>query len=193
MSLVIYTIGHSTRSMEQFTALLRAHSVQAIADVRTVPRSRRVPQFNEESLERELRALGFGYVHMKELGGWRRPRPDSPNTGWRNKSFRGYADYMLTPEFDAAISRLVQLAKHERIAVMCAEAVPWMCHRQLIADALTVRGIEVRHIMDSDRVTPHTLTDLARVDDSRVTYPAANFSISRHAISTARRGLFRLP
>jgi uncharacterized protein (DUF488 family) len=172
----VYTVGHSTRSLEHLINLLKAHSIQTVVDVRTVPRSRRVPQFNKESVAGELGAAGIGYVHMKELGGWRRARKDSPNTGWRNAGFRGYADYMLTDEFEAAVSRLIALAQRERIAIMCAEAVPWRCHRSLIADALTVRGVEVRHISGPGAADAHELTALAKVDGATITYPPTGAS-----------------
>ncbi len=168
----IYTIGHSTHSLEEFVRLLNAHSVHLIVDVRTVPRSRRVPQFNTEVLPTGLEVAGIRYLHMKDLGGWRRAGNDSPNTGWRNAGFRGYADYMQTAEFEAALSQLIELAHAERVAIMCAEAVPWRCHRSLISDALTVRGIEVRHIMSDGEARPHELTEFARVDGVRVTYPS---------------------
>jgi len=168
---IISTIGHSTRSIEEFIEVLKAHGIGVVVDVRTVPRSRHVPQFNTATLQAELDAAGIGYVHMKELGGWRKPRPDSPNTGWRNESFRGYADYLLTPEFEAGMGRLMDLGQRQRIAIMCAEAVPWRCHRSLIADALVVRGVEVRHITGADAAAPHELTDFARVDGVRITYP----------------------
>ena len=183
---VVYTIGHSTHTLAQFIALLRTHSTQTVADVRTVPRSRRVPQFNKESLAGELRAGGIGYVHMKELGGWRRARKDSPNTGWRNAGFRAYADYLLTQEFEAAISRLMSLAQRERIAIMCAEAVPWRCHRSLIADALTVRGVEVRHITGVDAAESHELTQFAKVDGARITYPATGPGPEQPALDMPR-------
>jgi uncharacterized protein (DUF488 family) len=170
---IIWTLGHSTRSLEALAALARAHRVTTIADVRTVPRSRRNPQFNRETLPGALRAHGLRYVHLPGLGGLRHPRPDSPNTGWRNASFRGYADYMQTAEFTGHLEALIDLGERERLAVMCAEAVPWRCHRSLLADALTARGIRVEHILTEARGDPHTLHAWARLDGTRVIYPPA--------------------
>ena len=152
--------------------MLKAHRVDLLVDVRTVPASRRMPHFARAALERSLPAQGIAYQHMPELGGLRKPRPDSINTGWRNVSFRGYADYMQTDEFWAGIDRLQSLGQHRHLAIMCAEAVPWRCHRSLIADALTVRGVEVRHITSAAEPTPHKLTPFARVEGGRITYPA---------------------
>ena len=151
--------------------MLRAHGVETLVDVRTVPRSRRNPQFNSEALPAPLAAAGIEYVHMHALGGLRRPRKDSPNLAWRNESFRGYADYMQTPEFAAALDSLIELGRARRAAIMCAEAVPWRCHRSLIADALAARGIAVEHIMSEAAAKPHTVTSFARIEDGRVTYP----------------------
>lgn len=170
--LVILTIGHSTRPLEEFIALLRAHGVTLLADVRTVPRSRRNPQFNRETLPTALAAAGIGYQHMAGLGGLRRPRPDSMNLAWVNEGFRGFADYMGTPQFAAALGELLGLARREQVAIMCAEAVPWRCHRSLIADALVARGVTVEHILGLTRRQPHTLTRFARVEGGRVSYPA---------------------
>ncbi|HET7674455.1 MAG TPA: DUF488 domain-containing protein [Gammaproteobacteria bacterium] len=167
----VFTIGHSTRSLEAFIGLLAAHNVECLMDVRTVPRSRRNPQFNRESLPSALSAAGVGYVHESALGGLRKTRADSPNTGWRNASFRGYADYMQTPEFAQGVARLVEIAARKRTAIMCAEAVPWRCHRSLIADALVVRGIAVEHILSGERTMPHTLTGFAVVENERIRYP----------------------
>jgi uncharacterized protein (DUF488 family) len=164
---VIWTIGHSTRPIEEFIAMLTAHRVQKLVDVRTVPRSRHVPQFNKDALPQPLRAAGIHYLHMPSLGGLRRPRPDSPNTGWRNAGFRGYADYMQTPEFEAALEELIRQARQQRIAIMCAEAAPWRCHRSLIADALSMRGIPVEHIMNTASARAHAL----KVDGFKITYP----------------------
>lgn len=142
-----------------------------VVDVRTIPRSRHNPQFNGDTLPDALRAAGIAYSHLRALGGLRHTRKDSPNTGWRNSSFRGYADYMQTSEFDEALSELVEFARHDRVAIMCAEAVPWRCHRSLIADALSARGITVEHIMTETRRDPHQLTPFAKIDGARVTYP----------------------
>jgi uncharacterized protein (DUF488 family) len=170
----IYTIGHSTRSLEEFVALVHAHDVGQIADVRTVPKSRRHPHFALEALERSLPAAGVAYRHFGSLGGLRKPRPDSRNTAWRHEGFRGYADYMETPEFARAIDDLVAwaaAADPRHTAVMCAEAVWWHCHRQLIADALVAREIEARHIVSASAARAHALTEFARTDGHRVTYP----------------------
>jgi uncharacterized protein (DUF488 family) len=169
---VILTIGHSTRTLEEFIGLLQAHGVTRVVDVRTVPRSRHNPQFNKDSLPGELKKAGLGYVHLPGLGGLRHTQLDSLNGGWRNASFRGYADYMQTPEFEQSLEELIQLAKPDRIALMCAEAVPWRCHRSLIADALLVRGIRTEDIMSPTRRTVHTLTSFAKVRGTTITYPA---------------------
>lgn len=169
---VILTIGHSTRPLKEFITLLQAHGVTLLIDVRTVPRSRRNPQFNRENLPASLAAAGVGYWHLPGLGGLRRPRPDSRNLAWENEGFRGFADYMGTPEFEAALDELLELARRERVAIMCAEAVPWRCHRSLIADALVARGVAVEHILGPARRQPHTLTRFARVEGGRVVYPA---------------------
>ncbi len=169
----VYTIGHSTRPVDDFVALLRAHGVSRVIDVRTVPRSRTNPQFNRDSLPQALQEAGIGYEHVPALGGLRRPTGDPANTGWRNASFRGYADYMQTREFRAAVRGLVARARTERLALMCAEAVPWRCHRSLIADALVVRGIPVTEIIGPRSSRPHTLTAWAKVDGTRITYPPA--------------------
>jgi uncharacterized protein (DUF488 family) len=170
---VIYTIGHSTRTQAELIDLLRAHGVATLADVRRMPRSRRNPQFNEDALAAALPAAGIAYVHVSRLGGLRRGLgADSPNGGWRNASFRAYADYMRTPEFAAGLQELRRLTATGPVALMCAEAVPWRCHRSLIADALVARGIDVREIASGSRTTPHALPPFARVDGTRVTYPA---------------------
>ena len=166
------TIGHSNRSLDELTAMLKAHGVDLLVDVRTVPKSRYNPQFNSENLPAPLLRVGMEYLHMPGLGGLRHPRKDSINTGWRNDSFRGYADYMQTTEFEAALAALLRIAKGRHAAVMCAEAVPWRCHRSMIADALTARGIPVEHIMSASKREPHRITSFARVDGTRVSYPA---------------------
>lgn len=167
----ILTIGHSTHPIEVFTAMLQAHQVEYLADIRTVPRSRRNPQFNRESLPQPLQAAGIGYVHLAALGGLRKPRPDSRNTAWQNASFRGYADYMESPEFAAGLSALLELAQEKRVVIMCAESVPWQCHRSLVADALTARGLPVEHIMSATTRKPHKVTPFAHIDHARVSYP----------------------
>lgn len=169
--LIVLTVGHSTRPIGEFVELLKAHGVERVVDVRTVPKSRRNPQFGQDLLPGSLAAADMGYTHMPALGGLRRPRPDSPNTGWRNESFRGYADHMQTPQFAAALEEVIALAKKQRIALMCAEAVPWRCHRSLIADALLARGISAEDITGPGRSAPHRLTPFARVRGSEVTYP----------------------
>lgn len=183
---VVLTVGHSTRSLEDFLSLLRVHSVTYLVDVRTVPRSRHNPQFNRETLPLDLKANGIGYEHMPSLGGLRKARADSPNSGWRNKSFRGYADYMLTPEFDAGLQRLIDLAGRERVAIMCAEAVPWRCHRSLIGDALLVRGIRVEDIISEKRAEPHKLTPWAQVSGDDLIYPPEIEHEVEHAVEGCR-------
>jgi uncharacterized protein (DUF488 family) len=167
----IFTIGHSTHPIEEFIHLLQAHGVEQLIDIRTVPRSRTNPQFNRDILPASLKDAGIGYLHMPALGGLRRARPDSPNTAWRNASFRGYADYMQTPEFTAAIDSLIELGNRTQVAIMCAEAVPWRCHRSLVADALSARGIPVEDILSAGRRQPHKLTPFAKVEGARVWYP----------------------
>ena len=168
--MTVATIGHSTRPIEKFIQLLRAHGIEQLVDIRTIPRSRHNPQYNQESLPAELAAHGIRYVHLAELGGLRHARPDSPNTGWRNLSFRGFADYMQTPEFEAGIATLIQLAGERPTAIMCAEAVPWRCHRSLVADALAVRGIDVQHIQTTGKASPHKLTSFACVSGTAIVY-----------------------
>lgn len=168
---LILTIGHSNHSIAEFVALLKSHGVQRLVDVRTIPRSRHNPQFNRDALAASLRRARIAYTHLPKLGGLRHARVDSVNTGWQNSSFRGYADYMQTPEFATALARLESLARHKLCAIMCAEAVPWRCHRSLVADALTVRGYFVEHIMTPTRRNPHKLTPFARVLGKRITYP----------------------
>ena len=171
---VVLTIGHSTRTWKGFLDLLRAHGVKRVVDVRSIPRSRHNPQFNREILSAKLQAARIGYVHLRKLGGLRHALRDSPNKGWRNASFRGFADYMQTPEFDVGLDRLIKLAGQKRSAIMCAEAVPWRCHRSLIADALTVRGIQVDDIMSMKRSQIHSLIPFACVQGHRITYPIEN-------------------
>ena len=167
----MHTIGHSTRTLDDFIALLKAHAVAKVVDVRTIPRSRHNPQFNLETLPDSLSKAGLKYIHMQGLGGLRHSKPDSPNSGWRNASFRGYADYMQTPEFENNLKRLIELAKEDRVAIMCAEAVPWRCHRSLIGDALAVRGISTVDIMSPGHSQVHTLTPFAKVRGTKITYP----------------------
>jgi uncharacterized protein (DUF488 family) len=168
---IILTVGHSARALDEFIGLLQAHAVTCVVDVRTVPRSRHNPQFNKASLPRALKKAGLRYIHLPGLGGLRHAKRDSLNVGWRNASFRGFADYMQTPEFEQSLEELIQLANEEQIALMCAEAVPWRCHRSLIADALLVRGIRTEDIMSPTRRQVHTLTPFAKVRGATVTYP----------------------
>jgi uncharacterized protein (DUF488 family) len=168
---MVFTVGHSTRELEAFIALLQAYGIKELADVRTIPRSRRNPQFNRDTLPDSLDACGIDYVHLAGLGGLRHPKRDSGNTGWRNSSFRGYADYMQTPEFETALGQLLELAARVRTVIMCAEALPWRCHRSLIADALLVRGVHVMHILSLTHCQSHSLTAWAQVDGTLITYP----------------------
>ena len=168
---VIFTVGHSTRTLGELVEVLRAHGVTRVVDVRTIPRSSHNPQFNHETLSKGLHNRHLSYRLMKSLGGLRHARSDSTNTGWRNASFRGFADYMQTPAFGEALEKLLKLAEQKPTAIMCAEAVPWRCHRSLIADALTVRGYEVRDIMSVTSAKPHALMPMARVHGQQVTYP----------------------
>jgi uncharacterized protein (DUF488 family) len=170
----IWTIGHSTRSGEEFIALLQRAQIEAVADVRRFPGSRRYPQFGQGQLSGALGKSGIEYFHFPDLGGRRRPRPDSPNTAWRNEAFRGYADYMMTEPFRAAIERLLQVAKSKRTAMMCAEAVWWQCHRGLIGDHLKAMGHAVWHILGSGRVEPHPFTSVARIVDRQLSYAPAD-------------------
>jgi uncharacterized protein (DUF488 family) len=186
--LKVLTIGHSTRTLAELIEMLQAQGVTRLVDVRTVPRSRHNPQFNRETLPEALAAVGIGYSHMPALGGLRHPRTDSLNTAWRNDSFRGFADYMQTPEFAAALDALIDLARQEQIAIMCAEAVPWRCHRSLIADTLVARGISVEHILMSPQTQPHALTPWARVEGNQVTYPAGAESGERGSGTRGSRG-----
>jgi uncharacterized protein (DUF488 family) len=168
----IFTIGHSTRTLKELIELLRAHGVRRVIDIRTIPRSRRNPQYNRETLGPALRSRNIGYVHMKDLGGLRHAKPNSRNLGWHNASFRGFADYMQTAGFEGALKRAIKLAQLKPSAFMCAEAVPWRCHRSLVADALEARSIPVKHIMSASRANRHKLTSFARVRRRRVTYPS---------------------
>jgi uncharacterized protein (DUF488 family) len=168
---LVMTIGHSTHTLEEFIPLLQAHGATCVVDVRTVPRSRHNPQYNKAFLPRSLKKAGLGYVHLPGLGGLRPAKGDSTNVGWRNASFRGFADYMQTPEFAQSLEELIRLANQDRIVLMCAEAVPWRCHRSLIADALLVRGIRTEDIMSAARRQVHTLTPFAKVRGTSITYP----------------------
>jgi uncharacterized protein (DUF488 family) len=167
----VLTVGHSTRSLEELVGLLRGNRVEELWDVRTAPGSRRLPHFTKAVLEQELPRAGIGYRHAKELGGLRKARPDSRNTAWRNASFRGYADYMETAEFEAALNELARAQAGRRLAIMCAEAVPWRCHRSLIGDALVARGVEVLDIISDTAPRPHRMTPFAVVEGGAVRYP----------------------
>jgi uncharacterized protein (DUF488 family) len=171
MPSVLWTIGHSTRPIEELVGLLKLHGIQILVDVRTIPFSRRNPHFHQEALAQSVREIGLQYQHMPVLGGRRKTRPDSVNVGWRNSGFRGYADYMQTQEFWDGLEELVDIGQQSPSAVMCAEAVPWRCHRTLIADALVIRGWTVHHIISASSLKMHTLTPFASLDAGRLTYP----------------------
>jgi uncharacterized protein (DUF488 family) len=168
---VVFTIGHSTLPLETFIERLKAFGVQRVVDVRTVPRSRHNPQFDRATFPQAVRRAGIGYIHLKGLGGLRHARPDSVNMGWHNASFRGYADYMQTEEFRRNLERLLRIAGETTVVLLCAEAVPFRCHRSLIADALTVAGVEVRHIASARTAKPHRLTPWIKIEDDQITYP----------------------
>jgi uncharacterized protein (DUF488 family) len=172
--MTIYTIGHSTRSLEEFLSLLRAHGITRLGDVRTVPKSRRHPHFAGEALAMSLESAGIAYRHLPALGGLRKPRRDSKNSAWRHEGFRGYADYMESNEFENAISDLIAWADaaESRTVIMCAEAVWWRCHRQLVADALVARNVSVQHIQTATSAPEHKLTEFARINGIRVGYPS---------------------
>src|SRR5438309_5786276 len=169
----LWTIGHSTRSFEEFLALLAEHRIQFLADVRHFPTSQRVPWTAKASLAKALPDSGIAYEHFEALGGFRKARPDSVNLGWRNSGFRGYADHMATAEFLTGLDRLIAIASERRTAIMCAEAVPWKCHRSLLSDALLVRGLRVAPLLSPGKAQAHRLAPFARVRGTRVTYPAA--------------------
>jgi len=169
--LTILTIGHSTRTLEEFVDLLEAYGVTLVLDVRSVPRSRHNPQFNKEPLPSSLKKYGIKYIHMPDIGGLRRPKHDSENLAWRNNSFRGYADYMQTKEFTDNLLKIIALARENRLALMCAEALPWRCHRSLISDALVVRHVKVEHIISATSLINHQLNEMAHVDGTKITYP----------------------
>jgi uncharacterized protein (DUF488 family) len=184
---VVLTVGHSNRSLEEFLHLLQAHEATLVVDVRKMPRSRHNPQFNGDTLPQALHEAGIGYLHLPGLGGLRRRQPNSQNAGWKNASFQGYADYMQTPEFEKELQELLERTRGQRAVLMCAEAVPWRCHRSLIADALTVRGIPVKHILSTSKTQSHILKPWARVQGTQITYPPQpeepNETASRREIS----------
>lgn len=167
----IFTIGHSTRSIEDFLELLKQYAITQLIDIRTIPKSRHNPQFNGPDLAHVLRNHHIGYRHQKNLGGLRHTHADSINMAWHNASFRGFADYMQTEEFESGIQKLISSAHKKTVAIMCSEAVPWRCHRSLIGDALLVRDIEVEDIYSMTSVKPHTLTLWALVQGTTITYP----------------------
>lgn len=168
---IVCTIGHSNRPIEEFIDLLRQNEVACLLDIRTVPKSRHNPQFGQDLLPLSLKEAGIDYRQMPGLGGLRRPGKESANSGWRNRSFRGYADYMQTPEFADNVEAVIALASTTRCALMCAEAVPWRCHRSLVADALLVRGVQVEHIINPGKRRPAKLTPFAKVEGTRILYP----------------------
>ncbi|HXZ26322.1 MAG TPA: DUF488 domain-containing protein [Nitrospiria bacterium] len=176
-SLLIYTIGHSTRPIGDLLAILNAHGITHLVDVRTIPKSRHNPQFNSDVLAASLNEAGISYQHCSDLGGLQKPRRDSQNLGWKNAGFRGFADYMETAEFEAALQELVQSAVKQRTAIMCAEALWWRCHRSLIADALLVLGIGVVHLMGPRKTEPHRLTPFAAMHNGRLSYPTGQPSL----------------
>lgn len=188
---LVLTIGHSTRLLEAFIDLLQVHHVTRVIDVRTIPRSRHNPQFNEDSLPDALRLVRIAYEHMPGLGGLRRARAGSTNTAWRNASFRGYADYMQTDAFEESLISLVERARKDRVALMCAEAVPWRCHRSMIADALSVRGIQVEHILSGPCTQMHALKPWAKVRGKRISYPAGESVSTPKAESVRHRSSLR--
>jgi uncharacterized protein (DUF488 family) len=169
--LTVYTVGHSTRSIEEFIEILKTYNISLLVDVRTVPRSRHNPQFNKEALPNALKPYGIRYLSMTEIDGFRHPKKDSINIALENSSFRGYADYMQTKEFTENLLKLLVLAKENCLAIMCAEALPWRCHRNLISDALTARHVKVLHIIRKDDTLTHQLNELAHVEGTKITYP----------------------
>jgi uncharacterized protein (DUF488 family) len=170
MSEKIYVIGHSTRPIQKFLRILEAHSITMLVDIRTVPKSKHNPQFNSDALKASLAGAGIAYLHLKQLGGLRHPAKNSVNTGWRNLSFRGFADYMQTDEFEVGLDRLIRLGKSKNAAIMCAEGNPFRCHRSLVADALTIRGVQAVHISSEREGKLHTLTPFAKVDGQSIRY-----------------------
>jgi uncharacterized protein (DUF488 family) len=173
----IFTIGHSRLPIDRFLGLLRTYGIESLADIRSIPRSRHNPQFNADALADTLTTSGIDYLSMPALGGLRHARKDSPNTGWRNESFRGFADYMQTPAFAEALDKLIAASREKRVAIMCAEAVPWRCHRSLVADALMIRGVPAIEILSNADSRPHELTPFAHVDGTRLTYPPLQQSL----------------
>ncbi|HKV04220.1 MAG TPA: DUF488 domain-containing protein [Candidatus Acidoferrales bacterium] len=185
-TLTVFTIGHSTRAIGEFIELLQSNGVRQLIDIRTIPKSRHNPQFNSDALAASLRAAHIRYVSFKDLGGLRHARRESVNLGWRNASFRGFADYMETPEFEAALNRVIELAQARPTALMCAEAVPWRCHRSLVADALIVRDIGVLEIVGAGKPREHKLTPFARVRGRKITYPGDQPSLAMGGAGSSR-------
>ncbi|HLN44760.1 MAG TPA: DUF488 domain-containing protein [Candidatus Sulfotelmatobacter sp.] len=181
--ITIHTIGHSTRTLPEFIAILRAYHATLVVDVRRIPRSRHNSQFNKETLPDSLKSEGINYIHMPEIGGLRRPKPDSINAAWRNKSFRGYADYMQTKEFTEDLLNLIALARESCVTVMCAEALPWRCHRSLLADTLVVRNVKVQHIISKDSCMDHKLSEWAHVEGTKITYPLFSKETPQRSLS----------
>lgn len=174
---VIYTIGHSTRGTDEFIKILQFYKISLLIDIRTIPRSKTNPQFNSDILENKLKEVGIKYLHISGLGGLRHPLKDSVNIGWRNSSFRGYADYMQTKDFNDNLEKLIELSNNDIVLLMCAEVLPWRCHRTLIADALLTRGINVKHIFSENNVKTHKLTEWAKVEGTKITYPLPKIEI----------------
>jgi uncharacterized protein (DUF488 family) len=185
----VFTVGHSTRSFNELILLLKAYNVDMLVDIRTVPRSRHNPQFNKETFPEALKATGIKYIHIPELGGLRRPKSDSVNMAWKNKSFRGYADYMQTKEFLENLLKLVSLIRENCLVIMCAEAVPWRCHRSLLADALFARGIKVTHILTETGYANHELTPFAHLEGTKITYPLFSKEKPQKTLSDFGRAL----
>jgi len=180
--LTVFTIGHSTRTLEEFTQLLKTYGVSVLVDVRTVPRSKHNPQFNKETLPASLKPSSVKYIHMPEIGGLRRPKRDSVNLAWKNMGFRGYADYMQTKEFTDNLLKIMALARENCLAIMCAEALPWRCHRSLISDALVVRHVKVQHIISSTSCLSHELNETAKVEGTKITYPLFSKEIPQRTL-----------
>lgn len=173
MAHTIFTIGHSTRHIEEFISILQKYGIRQLVDIRTIPKSRRNPQYGEENLERSLAEAGIGYIQMKELGGLRPAVKNSENKGWNNQSFRNYADYMQSSDFKEAVEELKKISQESNSVMMCAEAVPWRCHRRLVGDALLIRGMDVIDIFDEKNSKPHLLTSFAKVKGANITYPVS--------------------
>ena len=173
----VFTLGHSTLPIESFVIILKNFGIDRLVDIRTVPKSRHNPQYNSDALDEALTGAGIEYLAMPALGGLRHARKDSPNSGWRNKSFRGYADYMQTQAFQTALDQLMEMSSHKRVAIMCAEAVPWRCHRSLVADALNVHGVPAVEIMSESNYRMHKLTAFAKVEGTHITYPPDQASL----------------